>query len=139
MKIYSSLKSTLFYFLLLLVCTNGIAQSKNTLKVLENSKAGDKYVRCMKTDGTLGDLEKVISNLSEKDILKIQQRLQFLKFNVSETGIYDTQTQKAFELFDAQNGIKNLAMEGILTAQMKSRLFEAYRKERKKRRKATKA
>jgi len=131
MKLFSFSKGILFFSLLILVVSTSFAQTQNTPKFSKNAKLGDRYVRCMTLDGIQGDSEKVIKEPSKKDILKIQERLQFSKYEVIATVKCDIQTQKAFELFDKRNGIKNLAMEEILTEEMKSRLFKAYRKERK--------
>ncbi|MCH2195434.1 hypothetical protein [Kordia sp.] len=108
MKLFSFSKGILFFSLLILVASTSFVQTQNTPKFPKNAKLGDRYVRCMTLDGKQGDSEKVIKEPSKKDILKIQERLQFSKYEVIATVKYDIQTQKHLNCLIKEMALKTL-------------------------------
>lgn len=69
-------------------------------------KASDKYVYCfVSCDEEEGKWLKIIKTPNEKDVLKLQQKLNYLGYDVVETGLIDFQTKKQLKLFNIENKI----------------------------------
>ncbi len=48
---------------------------------------------------------KVLSKPSEKDILKVQEQLNYLDYKLVKTGVLDEQTKKQLKLFHSENDL----------------------------------
>ena len=74
----------------------------------QSSSSDMTFVKCAKTDGTLGETIKIdkVWNPSKRKIIKVQRQLNILGYQVREDGVYDEHTGKQIELFNKKNNLK---------------------------------